>query len=560
MTTLPNLLQRNYQEAPDKTSIILQHAGQDDKPLTYRDLIRGANRYALTYAREGIQPGEVVILILQHGEDLVYSFWGAILHGAIPSIMPFLTEKLAPEKYRADLASLISITKPTTIVTYPEFEQEVRGALTEGDSVRHVILTNGIEVEDEPNFESLQGFKSTPEDIVVLQHSSGTTGLQKGVALSHRAVLNQMDAYGSAIKLDPAHDVIVSWLPLYHDMGFIACFLMPVLMRIPLVNMSPFDWVRAPYRLHQAVSQYKGTLTWLPNFAYNFCAHKIRERNLEGVNLSSWRAIINCSEPVHVESHDLFHEKFLAYGLKKSALQTCYAMAENVFAVTQSPLDGTPVVDVIDRETFMTKRLATPPPPDSPTLTMTSSGHPIPNTRIRIVDEAFNDLPDRSVGEIAVQSDCMLTEYFNRPDATEAAIKNGWYLTGDYGYIADGELYVSGRKKDLIIVGGKNVYPQDLETLASEVDGVHAGRTVAFGMYDEEEGTEEVVIIAEAETTVPSEMESIADAIRKHVTKSSAIALRHVKIVDEKWIIKTSSGKTARSANKEKFLKELETR
>jgi fatty-acyl-CoA synthase len=557
MTTLPNLLQHNYQNVPDKTSIILQHAGQDDKPLTYRDLIRGANRYALAYAREGIQPGEVVILILQHGEDLIHSFWGAILHGATPSIMPFLTEKLAPEKYRADLTALIAITKPTTIVTYSEFEAEVRSALVEGDSVRHVILTNSIETESEPNFESLQGFKSSPEDIVVLQHSSGTTGLQKGVALSHRAVLNQLDAYGKTIKLDSDKDVIVSWLPLYHDMGFIACFLLPVLLRIPLVNMSPFDWVRAPYRLYQAVSQYKGTLTWLPNFAYNFCAHKIRERNLEGVDLSSWRAIINCSEPVHVESHDLFHEKFSAYGLKKSALQTCYAMAENVFAVTQSPLDGTPAVDEIDRETFMTQRIATPSIAGQSTLKMTSSGHPLPNVKIRVVDESFNVLPNRTVGEIAVQSNCMLTEYFNRPDATEAAIKNGWYLTGDYGYIADGELYVSGRKKDLIIVGGKNVYPQDLESLAGEVPGVHKGRTVAFGMYDEKEGTEEVVIIAEAEITSPSEQEAIADAIRKHVTKSSAIALRHVKVVDDKWIIKTSSGKTARSANKEKFLKEL---
>jgi len=406
--------------------------------------------------------------------------------------------------------------------------------------------------------------------------------LQKGVALSHRAVLNQLNAYSQTLRIDPASDVVISWLPLYHDMGFIACFLMPVLLRIPLVNMSPFDWVRAPYKLHQAVSQYKGTLTWLPNFAYNFCAHKIRERNLENVDLSSWRAIINCSEPVHVESHDIFYEKFSAYGLKKSALQTSYAMAENVFAVTQSPLDGTPAVDEIDRETFMTQRLATPPVADSPSMKMTSSGHPLPNVKIRIVDESFNDLPDRAVGEIAVQSDCMLTEYFNRPDSTESAIKNlpaqggvpmpgtfpaaedgsgsivksGWYLTGDYGYIADGELYVSGRKKDLIIVGGKNVYPQDLESLASEVDGVHKGRVVAFGMYDEEEGTEEVVIIAEAESTVPSEMEAIADAIRKHVTKSSAIALRHVKVVDDKWILKTSSGKTARSANKEKYLKE----
>jgi fatty-acyl-CoA synthase len=559
MTTFSNLLQRSFLEVPEKTGIVLQNAGRADALITYRQLILGSNRFALTLAREEIKPGEVVLLILQHGEDLAFSFWGAVLHGAIPAIMPFLTEKLSPEKYRADLASLIAITKPTAIITSPEFETEARSALVPGDSVRKVILTNDIEPETIPDFDTLQGMKASPEDIVLLQHSSGTTGLQKGVALSHRAVLNQLDAYSKAIQLDPEKDVIVSWLPLYHDMGLIACFLMPVLMRVPLIELSPFDWVRAPYRLMQSVSQHKGTLTWLPNFAFNFCANKIRERSLEGVDLSTWRAVINCSEPVHVESHDIFFENFSAYGLKKSALQTCYAMAENVFAVTQSPLDGTPAVDEIDRETFMTQRLATPPVPDSPSMKMTSSGHPLPNVKIRVVDESFGDLPDCIVGEIAVQSNCMLSEYFNRPDATEAAVKDGWYLTGDYGYISNGELFVSGRKKDLIIVGGKNVYPQDLEALASEVPGVHKGRTVAFGMYDEEEGTEEVVIIAEAESTSPSEQEAIADAIRKHVTKSSAIALRHVKVVDDKWIIKTSSGKTARSANKEKFLKELGT-
>jgi acyl-CoA synthetase (AMP-forming)/AMP-acid ligase II len=555
----------------------LQFAGQDDKKITYRDLIHGANRYTQTYAKQGIKKGEVIILILQHGEDLVYSFWGAILHGAIPSIMPFLTEKLAPEKYRADLSSLISITKPTTIVTYPEFEKEIRDALVEGDSVKNIILTSyaqaavlgggdsskNILAEDGENsnhqiinFDSLQGMNSSEEDIVVLQHSSGTTGLQKGVALSHRAILNQLNAYSKTINLDKQKDVIVSWLPLYHDMGFIACFLLPALLQIPLVLMSPFDWVRAPYKLLQSVSQYQGTLSWLPNFAFNFCAQKIRERNLENVNLSSWRAIINCSEPVHMESHNLFFEKFSSYGLNYSALQTCYAMAENVFAVTQSPLDKTPVIDEIDRETFMTQRLATKGKPDSPTLKMTSSGKPLPNVKIKVVDELFNEVEERVVGEIAVQSDCMLTEYFNRPDATESAIKNGWYLTGDYGYMSDGELYVSGRKKDLIIVGGKNVYPQDLESLAGEVAGVRKGRCVAFGMYDQESGTEEVVIIAESESQ-ESDKELIADAIRKHVTKNSAVAVRYVKVVDETWILKTSSGKTARSANKEKFLKEL---
>ncbi len=578
MTTLPYLLQHAYQTVPDKTSIILQFAGQEDKKITYRDLLHGANRYAMTYAKHGIKKGEVIILILQHGEDLIYSFWGAILHGAIPSIMPFLTEKLAPEKYRADLASLISITKPTTIVTYPEFENEIQSALVEGDSVKNIILTSALAEDGEAskiNYAAVPqgGFAQdgglSEEDIVVLQHSSGTTGLQKGVALSHRAVLNQLNSYSKILQIDNQKDVIVSWLPLYHDMGFIACFIMPVILQIPLVLMSPFDWVRAPYKLLQSVSQYQGTLSWLPNFAFNFCAQKIRERNLENVNLSSWRAIINCSEPVHVESHNLFFEKFSSYGLNYSALQTCYAMAENVFAVTQSALDKTPVIDEIDRETFMTQRFASAPIVGQATLKMTSSGHPLPNVKIRVVDESFNDVDERVVGEIAVQSDCMLTEYFNRPDATELAIKklpvaedgdgsivNNWYLTGDYGYIANGELYVSGRKKDLIIVGGKNVYPQDLESLAGEVSGVRKGRCVAFGMYDQESGTEEVVIIAESESP-ESDKELIADAIRKHVTKSSAIALRHVKVVDESWILKTSSGKTARSANKEKFLKEL---
>ncbi len=558
MTTLSNLLHRSFLEVPEKKSIVLQFAGQPDSELTYRQLILGANQYALTYAREEIKPGEVVLLILQHGQDLAFSFWGAILHGAIPAIMPFLSEKLSPERYRADLASLISITKPVAIITSAEFESEARSALMPGDSIRRVIITNTIEPQSEPDFDSLQGMKAAPEDIVILQHSSGTTGLQKGVALSHKAVLNQLEAYSKAIQLDPEKDVIVSWLPLYHDMGLISCFLMPVLLRVPVVELSPFDWVRAPYKLMQAVSQYKGTLSWLPNFAYNFCANKIRERNLEGVDLSTWRAIINCSEPVHAESHRLFAEKFEKFGLRPQSLQTSYAMAENVFGVTQSSLETGPTVVEIDRESFMMERIVNPPVAGRSSMKVMSSGRPLDNTKIRVINENGEDNLDRIVGEIMLQSNCMLSGYYNRPDATELAMRDGWYMTGDYGFLADGELYVSGRKKDMIIVGGKNIYPQDLEALTSEVPGVHPGRTVAFGMYDEEAGTEEVVIIAEVDSEEPSEQEVIADAIRKHVTKSSAIALRHVKVVGEKWIVKTSSGKTARSANKEKFFKELD--
>jgi len=321
--------------------------------------------------------------------------------------------------------------------------------------------------------------------------------------------------------------------------------------------MSPFDWVRAPYKLMRSVTKYRGTLSWLPNFAYNFCAQKIRDRHLEGVDLSSWRAVINCSEPVRWESHQAFHERFKNFGLKLEVLQTSYAMAENVFSVTQSSLGSVPVVDEIDRESFMVERVAKNPFDGRPSMKIMSSGRPLENVNVRILDEKGKDVPERTIGEVVLKSDCMLTGYYNRDDLTQMAFVDGWYMTGDYGYLADGEVFVSGRKKDMIIVGGKNVYPQDLESLTYEIPGVHAGRSVAFGIFDEMQGTEDVVIIAEVDSDDDVEQQKISDAIRLHVTKNSAIALRYVKVVGPKWIVKTSSGKTARSANKEKFLLEL---
>jgi len=558
MTTFSERLKSLHARTPDRVAVTLQFSNADDFPITVDQLLRGANSYARALSGAGIEPGEVVVLILQHGEDLVYAFWGAVLHGAIPSIMPFLTEKLSPERYRADLSALISVTKPAAIITYQEFESEVRSALNEGDSVREVIVTNQVKSQADLNFDSLSGFHRKPEDIALLQHSSGTTGLQKGVALSHQAVFNQLDAHGKALNLSE-NDVIVSWLPLYHDMGLIAGFLLPILSGVHLVLMSPFDWVRAPYKLMQSVSKYRGALSWLPNFAYNFCAQKIRDRHLEGVDLSSWRAVINCSEPVRWESHQAFYEKFKGYGLNLEALQTSYAMAENVFGVTQSKLGSEPTVVEIDRESFVVERVAKSPVEGRPSMKMMSSGRALENVKLKALDANGNEVADRVIGEIALQSDCMLTGYYNRDDLTQKAFADGWYLTGDYGFIADGELFVSGRKKDMIIVGGKNVYPQDLEALTYEVPGVHAGRSVAFGMFDEEQGTEDVVIIAEIDSDDAHEQQKIADAIRLHVTRNSAIALRYVKVVDSKWVVKTSSGKTARSANKEKFLKELES-
>jgi acyl-CoA synthetase (AMP-forming)/AMP-acid ligase II len=560
MSTVTHLLHQNYVQAPDQVALyLLDHHPSDAAAtrITFGTLLQEAAGYAQALTQSDIQPGEVVVLVLQHGADLVYSFCGAILCGAIPSIMPFLTEKLSPERYQEDMSALIKITRPAAIVTQPEFVPLVMGTLRAGDSVRVTLVTTDTRPAAELDFTVLHGLKRSADDIVLLQHSSGTTGLQKGVGLAHRAVLNQLQSYGQALCLSSS-DTIVSWLPLYHDMGLIAGFIMPILNRVPLVLMSPFDWVRAPYKLIQAVSQYHGTLTWLPNFAYNFCGQKIRDRDLESVDLSSWRAVINCSEPVRWDSHQIFLKRFQPYGLRPEALTTCYAMAENVFAVTQGRLDTPAIVDQVDQRAFITERRAIPSVQPGGTLTLLSSGRPIANTRVCVLDDQRHQLPDRHIGEIAILSDCMLTGYYNRDDLTAKAFHEGRYLTGDLGYIADGEVYVIGRKKDLIIVGGKNIYPQDLEMLADQVSGVHPGRVVAFGVVNPEIGTEDVIIVAEVETDDPGERERIADQIRQRVTRGSDIALRYVELVGPKWIIKTSSGKVARSANRDKYLTEFQ--
>jgi acyl-CoA synthetase (AMP-forming)/AMP-acid ligase II len=342
-------------------------------------------------------------------------------------------------------------------------------------------------------------------------------------------------------------------------MGLIAGFLMPILTGTTLVLMSPFDWVRAPVRLLEAVSRYRGTLTWLPNFAYNFCAQKIRASQMAGIDLSSWRAVINCSEPMSPGSFELFAQRFEAHGFNPQALATSYAMAENVFGVTQGGIDGPVRIDEIDIDSLQTECLARPAQAGCRTARMLSCGRPIPGSEVRVLAGDGSPLPERSVGELAVRSNCMLAGYYNRPEETAKAFSDGWYLTGDFGYIADGEVYVTGRKKDLIIVGGRNIFPQDIEAAAGEVAGVHPGRVVAFGVYNEEMGTEEVALVAEVDLPLEGqigEMEAclaIEDAVRLAVNQNTAVSVKYVKLVGPYWLVKTSSGKIARSANREKF-------
>ncbi len=560
--TLLHAAQTLLHQQPDSTALVLlNHDGETASTTTTREFFQRAAGYAHALQASGIQPGDLVALVLQHGEDVLFSFWGALLIGAVPSIFPFLTEKLDRDIYFKSVQALVQHEAVRVIITYDALQPALTEHLSRTPTLKAILNKDDLPISAGNVNDYLGTFPAQPTDTAFLQHSSGSTGLQKGVMLSHQAVMNQIRAYATAIRLRD-DDVVVSWLPLYHDMGLIAGFILPIVCGLKLVLMSPFHWVRAPHTLLTAIHQHAGTLCWLPNFAYSFMASRIREADLAGLDLSSWRAAVNCSEPVQAASHHAFMQRFAPYGLQQNALTTCYAMAENTFAVTQGGIDSALRVDFVERDTLTTARRAIPAPPDSATVqAFVSNGVPIPNTAVRIVDEDHHPLPERHVGEIVIKSDCMLSGYYARPDLTAAALRDGWYITGDMGYLADGELYITGRKKDLIIVGGKNIYPQDIENLLNDVAGVHPGRVVCFGVPNPELGTEDIAIIAEVAGDLDAadrvQTAPILRGIRARIAQHTDVSARYVQLVDKKWLIKTSSGKIARAANRDKFLAEL---
>jgi fatty-acyl-CoA synthase len=559
MDALPNTLldcARHLAEHAGNNTALTLITPDDTRQFTYREFFDQAARYARALEKAGVAPGDLVVLVLQHGEDVLFGFWGAMLLGAIPSIMPFLTPKLDPERYYDSVSKLVRLSEVKAVITYPEMQRSLEDALAGIDTLAAIMNVTDLAPEG-ALADFLDRAPSRPEDTAFLQHSSGSTGLQKGVMLSHGAVLNQIAAYSESIKLVP-EDVIVSWLPLYHDMGLIAGFIMPVIQGVHLVLMSPFHWIRDPLVLLRAIQDHNGTLCWLPNFAYNFMATRVRPSALDDLDISSLRAAINCSEPVRDDSHRTFYDFYAEYGLNISALQTCYAMAENTFAVTQSDIQGEPNVDEIDRPAFMERRVAQPSKGgDGPTVRMVSCGTPIPHTEIRVVDAERNELPERHIGEIVLSSNCMLSGYYRREDETAKALDGAWYYTGDLGYIADGELYITGRQKDLIIVGGKNIYPQDIENILNDIPGVHPGRAVAFGVFNESLGTEDLAVLAEVETDDPADHKEITREIRTRIAQSTDTMAKFVHLVEPMWLLKTSSGKIARRANRDKFLKDV---
>ncbi len=424
-----------------------------------------------------------------------------------------------------------------------------------GDGTQLIRACNSPAVEELADASDIN-----PDDIAFIQHSAGTTGLQKGVALTHRAVLTQLRYLADALQIDSGADRIYSWLPLYHDMGLIACFMLPLVYHLPIVMQSPLDWVLHPETMLQVITQHRCTLAWMPNFGFQFLPRRTRPEHLDALDLSSLRALINCSEPVREKSVKEFASAFGRFGLRPSALQSSYAMAENVFAVTQSRVDDPcgPTCIWADGARFRSEHVISVVPEGTPgAVSFVSSGQLLPNHQVRIVSDDGAVLGENAVGEILIASDCLFKGYYNRPDLTQKALIDGWYLTGDLGFYRDGELFVVGRKKDLLIIGGENIYPQDIEEIVSSHPAIHDGRVVALGIYNPDLGTEEIAVVAEVEAEESlAQSVAIESEIRSSIVSGLGIAARTIILKPPMWIVKSTAGKPARSTTCDKLLRE----
>jgi len=543
--------------SPSREAII--HWKAEEKPIrwTYSSLINRANYFSTTLLKSGVKPGNVCAIIIRHNSELYPLYLGIVGIGALPAILAYPNPRLHPDKFRQGILGMSQRSGLDFILTEKALEEIITPLVSSKESTIKDLLfplefSGELIAEDNQNLNEIRNsFKLS--DPILLQHSSGTTGLQKPVLLSNRAVLDHIKYYGESINLNE-NDKVVSWLPLYHDMGLIATFHLPLAFGIPSVQIDPFEWVLAPQLLLDAITAERGTITWLPNFAYNILADKLPDSWLEDINLNSLRQVINCSEPIRHYSHEKFRSKYSNFGLNPSALSTCYAMAETTFAVAQNPPEEEIQELKVERDSLSKGIIKLCGDNTVPHRVCVTSGKLIEGCKIKIVDENRKEMPEGLVGEIAISSVSMFDGYRNYPEKTSAVLEDGWFYSGDYGFCHDNRFYIIGRKKDIIIVAGKNIYPEDIEDMVSNVKGIIPGRVVAFGEDDEVSGTETISVVAETAFDKEESKKELILELKK-TAMGMDITITNVYLVPPKWLIKSSAGKPSRSANKERILK-----
>jgi 1-acyl-sn-glycerol-3-phosphate acyltransferase len=546
--TLVEVLEWHVARTPDRTHVLLYGEDGQSVAITYADLLRAARGIAAGLAARGLLPQQAVALMLPTGRDYLACFYGILLAGGIP-VPIYPPARLAQiEDHLKRHARILDNAQAVFIITVPQ-AKTVAALL----SARVSSLAGIVTPEEIAAAPVALHYRAFPDDIAFLQYTSGSTGDPKGVVLTHANLLANLRAMGPAFRVT-SEDVFISWLPLYHDMGLIGAWFGSLYFAMPLVLMSPLAFLARPSRWLQAISRHRGTLTAAPNFAYELCAKKLDDADLAGLDLSSLRLALNGAEPVSPTTLEAFIERFVPHGLQPEAITPVYGLAECSVGLAFPPLERGPRIDAIRRDVFMREAHAVPAEEGGPdVLRVPACGRALPGHQIRIVDEAGDELPDRHVGCLQFRGPSATRGYFRNPEATAHLFRDGWLDSGDYAYMVEGEIYLTGRVKDLIIRGGRNLYPYELEEAVGAIPGIRKGCVAVFASTDPANATERLVVMAETREQDAEALEALRRKINEAAIDAVGMPADEIVLAPPHSVLKTSSGKIRRAASREAF-------
>jgi acyl carrier protein len=542
-TSFAQVLRQHAERDPGRVQVHLLEEGQLNE-ITYGHLFEASEEVAAGLIASGLRPNETVAVMLPTGADFLYSFLGIALAGgiAVPIYPPARPDKI--EEYvrrqtlilrNAEVRFLISFDQVKAVSQVMSLGIPSLKEVTTADALRS--RGYGAGTRDRKDAEAF-----------FIQYTSGSTGNPKGVVLTHANVLANVQGIGWAVQARP-DDAVVSWLPLYHDMGLIGSWLFSVFYGFPITMMSPLAFLSRPERWLWALSDSGGSLCPAPNFAYELCARKITDDALEGVDLSRWRIAINAGEPVLPDTLENFAARFAPYGFRAESYVPCYGLAESSVALTFPPINRLPVIDRIRREEFEKEGRAVPADAaDENVLRFPANGRALPGHEVRIVDEYGDDVAERTQGRLIFRGLSKTSGYFRNDEATAAVTDaEGWMDSGDLAYRANGEVHITGRLKDCIIKAGHNIIPQEVEMATADVPGVRRGCVAAFGSTDSVSGTERLIVVAETRSSDEADRTRMRAAIVRAIDEKVGLPPDVVELVPPQTVPKTSSGKIRRN-------------
>jgi len=521
----------------------------EDLFLSFHDLRLAAQRRAAHFAAAGLRRGDRVALIVPEGEHFIPAFLGAMWSGMIPVPLypPISLGKL--DAFMDALVSILNVARPRVLVTTERVGKVLWSAVGRIPSIEKMLTAESLAAEPAGPLPPAADLRD--DEIAFLQFTSGSTALPKGVMVTHGSLAaNCLGIVRDGLKIRPENnDVAISWLPLYHDMGLIGFVFSPLMAPISAVFIPTLSFIKNATLWMETLHRHRGTITFAPNFAYALATKRAKPGQIACWDLSRMRVFGCGAEPINPETLRAFVKAMAPSGLKPEAILPCYGMAEATLAMSFVSLDEPMKTDRIDAERYHGDAKATPVTNGAAVLEVVNCGRPFPGHEISVQDEEGRILPDRHVGELCFRGPSVTAGYWENPEATKAAFRDGWLRTGDLGYLDAGEVFVSGRIKDILIVNGRNYHPQVIEWLVDETPGVRRGSSVVFTRPGP--ASEEIVVAVEARADDPA---SLKARIVARVGEELQLSVADIVVVPPGTLPKTSSGKLQRRKTREQYL------